>query len=91
MSRKRAGNGKQPSLCVQHFDRGEGEGEDGDVVLLAVSLGCGCYGFGGLAADGSGAVKAKKFAGGGLGFEDAVGEEGDFLMRFYGRLGFGVD
>ena len=48
---------------MQDFGSGEGEGEDGDVVLLAEGLGSARYLFGGLIADGEGAVKAEEFAG----------------------------
>ena len=62
---------------MEHLRRGEGEGEDGDVVLLAVGLGGAGDGFSGLGADGLGAVEAEELAGGGLGFDYAVGEEGE--------------
>src|ERR1700728_4329504 len=75
---------------MKNLDRGVAEGEDGDVVLLAVGLGGGGDLFSGLIADLAGAVEAKEIAGGGLGFDDAVGEQGDLIAGGELERGFGV-
>ena len=71
---------------------GELEGEDGDVVFLAEFLGGFGDLLGGLVADLAGSFESVEFALGVAGFEDAVGEEGEFvagveLERFFGVFG----
>ncbi len=72
----------RPRLALELY------GEDGDVVFLAVGLGGGGDGFSGLRADVAGAVEAEKLAGGGLGFDYAVGEEGNAVVRVELEAGF---
>jgi hypothetical protein len=63
--------------------------QDGDVVFLAEDLRGGGDGFGGLGADGGGAVKAEEFARPGAGFGDAVGDKGECLVHSQSHLGCG--
>src|SRR5438309_6404558 len=53
--------------------------EDGDVVGLAIRAGGLGYCGGGMMDDFAGAIKSEEFARGRVGFDHAIGKQGDFV------------
>ena len=72
------------------FHSGESESEDGDVVLLSEVLGRSGNVFGRLPGDSAGVVEAEELAAGGLGLDDAIGEEGEPVAGIDGEGDFCV-
>ena len=76
---------------MEQFRRGEGEGENHDIVLLPELLSGGSDLLGGLRADLARSIETEEFAGRGLGFDDAIGEEGEGVARSEVQGSFSVD
>jgi hypothetical protein len=72
-------------------DEGTADFEHGDVVLLAVGGGGGGDVLCREDGDGGGALETEELSGFRAGFSNAVGEEGEILIDFEAKDGFGVD